>query len=59
MLRYSLMVISVLWAGCFYPADRGKALEGYVESLRADNAALRAELDEAKKKLAEALPRFD
>ncbi len=53
------VALSVFLSGCFYPADRGKALEAKVDKLQAGNAELSAALDDAQKKLAESTPRID
>jgi TolA-binding protein len=46
-------------AGCFYPADRGRALEVRVQKLKEDNDRLSARADEADQKLAATVPRID
>ena len=48
------MVLSVLGfglAGCFFPADRGRLLEGRVDSMSDDNQRLKAALKETQEKL--------
>ncbi|MGE6757268.1 tetratricopeptide repeat protein [Corallococcus interemptor] len=45
--------------GCFYPADRGRALEAKVDRLGADNAKLATELKEARDQLAVTQPKLD
>lgn len=59
MRRLVLLALLTALPGCFYPADRGKALEARVEKLDADNAQLKAELKEAREQLAATLPRID
>jgi TolA-binding protein len=59
MRRLVLFALLAALPGCFYPADRGKALEARVEKLDADNAQLRAELKEAREQLAATLPKID
>lgn len=59
MRRLVLLALLAALPGCFYPADRGKALEARVEKLDADNAQLKAELKEAREQLAATLPRID
>lgn len=46
-LLFGLAVLS----GCFFPADRGRVLEGRVDSLSADNQKLRDQLSETTQKL--------
>ncbi len=58
-MRRFLLAIPLLFAGCFYPADRGKALEARVDTLAAKNDELSRALAEAQAKLAETTPRID
>jgi len=53
------LLASSLLAGCFYPADRGKALETRVDRLQGENDALRAQLEETRTQLNATLPRID
>jgi TolA-binding protein len=46
-------------AGCFYPADRGRALEARVDRLTRDSEAHKGQLEDAERKLRETLPRID
>ncbi len=46
--------LSLFLSGCFFPADRGRVLEGRVDSLAEENQKLKAELDATKKKQLEA-----
>ncbi|XXF80268.1 tol-pal system protein [Myxococcaceae bacterium GXIMD 01537] len=59
MRRLVLLALLTALPGCFYPADRGKALEARVDKLDADNTQMRAELKEAREQLAATLPRID
>ncbi len=59
MRRLVLFALLAALPGCFYPADRGKALETTVQRLEADNVQLRAELKEAREQLAATLPKID
>lgn len=45
--------------GCFYPADRGKALEQRVDRLQADNEQLQRDLKAAREEQAAQLPKID
>lgn len=45
--------------GCFYPAERGRAIEARMERLESDNHALREELDKTKADLDAQLPKID
>ncbi|MCP3099933.1 tetratricopeptide repeat protein [Myxococcus sp. K15C18031901] len=58
MRRLALLALFVL-PGCFYPADRGRALEAKVDRLGADSAQMQAELKEAREQLAATLPKID
>jgi tol-pal system protein YbgF len=58
MRRLALLALLVL-SGCFYPADRGRALEAKVDKLSADNTRLSEELKQAREELAATLPRID
>ncbi len=44
---------------CFYPADRGRALEVRVQKLREEDEGLKARADAADQKLAATVPRID
>lgn len=48
-----------LLTGCFYPADRGRALETRVQQLEGENQALRDELDKTRADLNETVPKID
>ena len=56
---WTAAAVSVLMSGCFYPADRGRALEARVDRLQGENEALRGELEKSQKDLKAALPRID
>ncbi len=45
--------------GCFYPSDRGRALEARVDKLTAENEQLAAQLREAQDKLTTTMPKID
>ncbi|RYZ35426.1 MAG: tetratricopeptide repeat protein [Myxococcaceae bacterium] len=57
LVLFALLTAAV--PGCFYPADRGRALEAKVDKLGADNARLSAELKEARDQLAATQPKID
>ncbi len=56
---WTAAAVSALMSGCFYPADRGRALESRVDRLQGENDALRAELEKSQKDLKATLPRID
>jgi tol-pal system protein YbgF len=56
LLRAAALTPLVLLGGCFYPADRGKALEVKLQKLEGENEHLRAELEKTR---GEVLPRVD
>lgn len=58
MRRLVLLALLAL-PGCFYPADRGRALEAKVDRLGAETAQMQAELKEAREQLAVTLPKID
>jgi tol-pal system protein YbgF len=49
--RLSALVLSALLPACFFPADRGRALEGRLDVLADDNQRLKTELAETREKL--------
>lgn len=51
--------LALMMGGCFYPAERGKALETKVERLSDENAALRAELQKTRQELNATVPKID
>jgi tol-pal system protein YbgF len=59
MRRLVLLALLLALPGCFYPADRGRALEAKVDRLGADSARMQAELKEAREQLAATLPKID
>ncbi|HZI16545.1 MAG TPA: tetratricopeptide repeat protein [Myxococcus sp.] len=59
MRRLVLLALLLALPGCFYPADRGRALEAKVDRLGADTARMQAELKEAREQLAATLPKID
>ncbi|MBZ4418906.1 tetratricopeptide repeat protein [Myxococcus sp. RHSTA-1-4] len=58
MRRLVLLALLAL-PGCFYPADRGRALEAKVDRLGADTAQMQSQLKEAREQLAATLPKID
>ncbi|MFP2904494.1 tetratricopeptide repeat protein [Pyxidicoccus sp. 3LFB2] len=59
MRRLVLFALLLALPGCFYPADRGRALEAKVDRLGAETAQMQAELKEARGQLAATLPKID
>lgn len=59
MRRLVPLALLLTLPGCFYPADRGRALEAKVDQLGADTARMQAELQQAREQLAAALPKID
>jgi tol-pal system protein YbgF len=51
--------VALLASGCFYPADRGRALEAKLTALSNDNAQLAASLKDTQEKLAATQPKID
>jgi TolA-binding protein len=58
MRRLALLSLLTL-SGCFYPADRGRALEAKVDKLTSDNTRITEELKQAREQLSATLPRID
>ncbi|EAU62007.1 tetratricopeptide repeat protein [Stigmatella aurantiaca] len=58
MRRLALLALFTL-SGCFYPANRGRALEAKVDRLTADNTRMTEELKQAREQLSATLPRID
>ncbi|WP_093518342.1 tetratricopeptide repeat protein [Stigmatella erecta] len=58
MRRLALLSLLTL-SGCFYPANRGRALEAKVDRLGADNTRMAEELKQAREQLAATMPRID
>ncbi len=59
-MRRLLTLVPVLsLAGCFYPADRGRALEVRVDRLLSENAQLASRAEASEQKLTTAMPRLD
>ncbi|WP_257455475.1 tetratricopeptide repeat protein [Archangium lipolyticum] len=59
MRRLALIALPLAISGCFYPADRGRALEARIEKLDATQAQLQAELKQTRAQLDATLPRID
>ena len=59
MRRLALIALPLALSGCFYPADRGRALEARIEKLDATQAQLQAELKKTHEQLDATLPRID
>lgn len=60
--RGTFLTAAALWlaaSGCFYPADRGRALEAKVDRLQGENEAMRRQLEETKSSVDATLPRVD
>lgn len=55
----SLWMCTALASGCFYPADRGRALEAKVDRMKEENEELLAELRRQQEKLTATLPKVD
>jgi tol-pal system protein YbgF len=58
MRRPIVLALAALATGCFYPADRGRALEVRLERLAADNQHLEEELTKSRERLTEALTKL-
>lgn len=50
---------ALLFAGCFYPADRGRALEARLDRLAADNQKLEEELRSERERLSATLAKLE
>jgi tol-pal system protein YbgF len=59
MRRLALIALPLALSGCFYPADRGRALETRLEKLDATQAQLQAELKQTREQLDATLPKID
>lgn len=57
--HWTLVLPAVLLSGCFYPADRGRALEVRVDRLLAENSQLQARAEASEQKLQSTMPRID
>jgi TolA-binding protein len=58
MQRSLLLVSSLALAGCFFPADRGRQLEGRVDALGSENQKLKDALEETRLKLEQTTARL-
>jgi tol-pal system protein YbgF len=54
-----MVALGFCGAGCFYPSDRGRALEARVEKLQNDNIALSNELRTQQQRLEGTLPKVE
>lgn len=54
-----LLVLPLALTACFFPADRGRALEARVEQLEQDKSRMEAELQQARQQLSATLPQID
>ena len=59
MRRPILAALVLAFAGCFYPADRGRAVEARLDRLVADNQRLEQELANSRDRLADTLAKLD
>ena len=57
--RLSWVALAALFSGCFYPADRGRALEARLDRLAADNQHLEQELKSSRDRLADTLAKLE
>ena len=59
MRRLALIALPLALSGCFYPADRGRALEARLEKIDATQARLQEELTQTRAQLDATLPLID
>lgn len=59
MRRLALIALPLALSGCFYPADRGRALETRLQKLDTTQAQLQAELKQTREQLDATLPKID
>jgi tol-pal system protein YbgF len=59
MRRLALIALPLALSGCFYPADRGRALEARLEKIDATQARLQEELKQTRAQLDATLPLID
>ncbi|MBM7117920.1 tetratricopeptide repeat protein [Archangium primigenium] len=59
MRRLALLVLPLALSGCFYPANRGKALESRLDRLDTAQAQVQEELKRTRAELDATLPRID
>ncbi len=59
MKRLVPVLTALMLSGCFYPADRGRALEAKVDRLESDNSQLVTQLKETEARLSATLPKMD
>lgn len=55
----AVAALALAASGCFYPADRGRALEAKVDRLQGENDAMRRQLEETKATVDATLPKID
>jgi tol-pal system protein YbgF len=59
MRRLALIALPLVLSACFYPADRGRALEARLEKIDATQAQLQEELKQTRAQLDATLPLID
>jgi tol-pal system protein YbgF len=59
MRRLALIALPLALSGCFYPADRGRALEARLEKISTTQAQLQEELKQTRVQLDATLPLID
>lgn len=59
MRRLPLLLLPLTLSACFFPADRGRALEARVEQLEQERSRMEAELQQARQQLSATLPKID
>jgi tol-pal system protein YbgF len=59
MRRLLIAALAVTLTGCFYPADRGRALEARLDRLASDNEHLEKELLTSRERLADTLGKLE
>jgi tol-pal system protein YbgF len=59
MRRLLIAALAVTLTGCFYPADRGRALEARLDRLASDNEHLEKELQTSRDRLADTLGKLE
>jgi tol-pal system protein YbgF len=59
MRRLLFAALALSLAGCFYPADRGRALEARLDRLASDNEHLEQELQTSRERLADTMAKLE